>query len=254
MLVFTLWLNSLNVEPGVYNLFEDLKDGLILLQAFDKVVPGIVNWRMVSKKQPLSRFKMIENTNYCVHLGQERKFSLVGIQGADITDGTKTLTLGLVWQLMRENIIHTLQSLSKGGRPVTDQDMVRWANEMVQKGGKSSRMQSFRDPSLRSGIFFLDVLNGLAPGYVDYSLVTRGVTGKMPRFGLESHPFNTFFYRGGSLQQCQAGYFYCKKARCYHLLGTRGYRRSSCQDGKSWIYLFDILKLLEFNDRCVLRT
>jgi plastin-1 len=23
--VFTLWLNSLNVEPGVYNLFEDLK-------------------------------------------------------------------------------------------------------------------------------------------------------------------------------------------------------------------------------------
>ncbi|KAL1935674.1 hypothetical protein VTP01DRAFT_4814 [Rhizomucor pusillus] len=174
--MFTLWLNSLNVEPGVYNLFEDLKDGLILLQAFDKVVPGIVNWRMVSKKQPLSRFKMIENTNYCVHLGQERKFSLVGIQGADITDGTKTLTLGLVWQLMRENIIHTLQSLSKGGRPVTDQDMVRWANEMVQKGGKSSRMQSFRDPSLRSGIFFLDVLNGLAPGYVDYSLVTRGVT------------------------------------------------------------------------------
>jgi hypothetical protein len=23
--VFTLWLNSLDVEPGVYNLFEDLK-------------------------------------------------------------------------------------------------------------------------------------------------------------------------------------------------------------------------------------
>lgn len=25
--VFTLWLNSLDVEPGVYNLFEDLKVG-----------------------------------------------------------------------------------------------------------------------------------------------------------------------------------------------------------------------------------
>ncbi|KAI8146774.1 fimbrin [Fennellomyces sp. T-0311] len=174
--MFTLWLNSLNVDPGVYNLFEDLKDGLVLLQAFDKVVPGMVNWRMVSKKQPLSRFKMIENTNYAVHLGQERRFSLVGIQGADIVDGTKTLTLALVWQLMRENIIHTLQSLSKGGRSVTDQDMVRWANETVQRGGKTSRMQSFRDPSLRTGIFFLDVLNGLKPGYVDYSLVTAGRT------------------------------------------------------------------------------
>lgn len=27
--VFTLWLNSLDVEPGVYNLFEDLKVSLI---------------------------------------------------------------------------------------------------------------------------------------------------------------------------------------------------------------------------------
>ncbi len=25
--VFTLWLNSLDVDPGVYNLFEDLKVG-----------------------------------------------------------------------------------------------------------------------------------------------------------------------------------------------------------------------------------
>ncbi|KAI7883795.1 fimbrin [Lichtheimia hyalospora FSU 10163] len=174
--MFTLWLNSLNVDPGVYNLFEDLKDGLILLQAFDKVIPNFVNWRAVNKKQPLSRFKAIENTNYAVHLGQERGFSLVGIQGADIADGTRTLTLALVWQLMRENIIHTLQSLTKGGRAVNDQDMVRWANEMVQRGGKQTRMQSFRDPSLRTGLFFLDVLNGLKPGYVDYSLVTPGRT------------------------------------------------------------------------------
>jgi plastin-1 len=177
-LVFTLWLNSLDVDPGVYNLFEDLKDGLVLLQAYDKVIPGSVNWRQVSRKQPLSRFKMIENCNYAVMLGQERRFSLVGIQGADITDGQRTLTLGLVWQLMRENIIHTLQSLSKGGRPVTDQDMVRWANDTVKRGGKSSKMSSFKDGSLKNGIFFLDVLNGIKPGYVDYSLVANGTSCK----------------------------------------------------------------------------
>ncbi|KAI8388605.1 fimbrin [Radiomyces spectabilis] len=174
--MFILWLNSLNVDKGVYNLFEDLKDGVVLLQAFDKVVPGLVNWRMVSRKEPISRFKAIENCNYAVRLGQERRFSLVGIQGADIVDGTRTLTLGLVWQMMRENIVHTLQSLTKGGRPVTDQDMVRWANDTVQRGGKSSRMSSFKDPNLRTGLFFIDVLNGMKPGIVDYSLVTRGTT------------------------------------------------------------------------------
>lgn len=176
--MFTLWLNSLNVEPGVYNLFEDLKDGLVLLQAFDKVVPGLVQWRLVSKKQPLSRFKQLENCNYAVQLGQENGFSLVGIQGADIVDEQKTLTLGLVWQMMRENIVRTLQSLSKGGRPVTDMDMVKWANETAQRGGKQSKMNSFRDPSLRTGVFFLDVLNGIKPGIVDATHVTAGNTGK----------------------------------------------------------------------------
>ncbi|CAO0794069.1 unnamed protein product [Mucor circinelloides] len=174
--MFTLWLNSLNVEPGVYNLYEDLKDGLILLQAFDKVQPGLVQWRMVSKKQPLSRFKQLENCNYAVRLGQENGFSLVGIQGADIVDEQKTLTLGLVWQMMRENIVRTLQSLSEGGRPVTDMDMVKWANETAQRGGKQSKMNSFRDPSLRTGVFFLDVLNGMKPGIVDASHATAGNT------------------------------------------------------------------------------
>lgn len=174
--MFTLWLNSLNVDPGVYNLFEDLQDGLVLLQAFEKVVPGIVNWRMVGKKQPLSRFKQIENCNYCVNLGQELHFSLVGIQGSDIVDGQRTLTLGLVWQLMRENVIHTLQSLNKGGRTISDQDLVRWANETVKRGSKSSKMNSFKDSNLSTGIFFLDVLNGIKPGYVDYNLVTSGRT------------------------------------------------------------------------------
>lgn len=125
--VFTLWLNSLNVEPAVFNLFENIKDGLIILQAFDKILPGSVVWRRVSKpkggipapssfgaegeeeeeigvtpnQSKLSRFKQVENTNYVVELGKQNGMTLVGIQGADIVDGSKTLILGLVWQLMR---------------------------------------------------------------------------------------------------------------------------------------------------------
>ncbi|KAJ1673046.1 fimbrin, partial [Spiromyces aspiralis] len=125
---FALWMNSLNVEPFVNYLFEDVKDGLVILQAFDKIFPGSVNWRQVNKGPSLSRFKQIENTNAAVDLGKSKRFSLVGIQGADITDGTPTLVLALVWQLMRANIVQTLQSLSKGGREVTDRDMVQWAN------------------------------------------------------------------------------------------------------------------------------
>ena len=129
--VFTLWLNSLGVEPSVFNFFENLRDGIALLQAFDKVYPGTVAWRRVAKpkvgggaalgayiaaaevdedgndldlapaQNSISRFKMVENTNYVVDLSKQNGMHLVGIQGADIVDANKTLVLGLVWQLMR---------------------------------------------------------------------------------------------------------------------------------------------------------
>lgn len=176
--VFTLWLNSLDVDPPVVSLFEDLKDGLILLQAYDKVLPGSVSWKHINKKPSsgaeISRFKALENTNYGVEIGKANGFSLVGIEGSDIVDGNKLLTLGLVWQLMRRNIINTLSELGKGGHNLTDADILKWANQQVAKGGKSSSVRSFNDSSLANGVFLLDVLNGLKPGYVDYDLVYSG--------------------------------------------------------------------------------
>ncbi|KAI0024218.1 calponin homology domain-containing protein [Xylariomycetidae sp. FL0641] len=180
--VFTLWLNSLDVQPAVVSFFDDLRDGTILMQAYDKVIKGSVNWRHVNKRPAhggeMLRFKAVENTNYAVELGKQNGFSLVGIQGADITDGQKMLTLGLVWQLMRKDITLTLSALAQrlGKREITDSEMVRWANDMCKKGGRSSAVRSFKDPSIASGIFLLDVLNGMKTSYVDYDLVTPGRT------------------------------------------------------------------------------
>ncbi|RLV89115.1 Fimbrin [Spathaspora sp. JA1] len=176
--VFTLWLNSLDVDPVVISLFEDLKDGLVLLQAYDKVLPGSVSFKHVNKKPAnggeVSRFKALENTNYSVEIGKANGFSLVGIEGSDIVDGNKLLTLGLVWQLMRRNIVNTFNQLSQRGGTLSDSDILKWANEQVVKGGKTSKVRGFKDESLSTGEFLLDVLNGLKPGYVDYDLVYKG--------------------------------------------------------------------------------
>ncbi|KAK3672163.1 fimbrin [Recurvomyces mirabilis] len=195
--VFTLWLNSLDVKPPVVSFFDDLKDGVVLLQAYGKVIPGSVNMRHVNKppanaikavgqdedeayltiKSGMSRFKAVENTNYAVEIGKQNRFSLVGIQGADITDGQRTLVLGLVWQLMRRDITNTLISVAQrmGKREITDPDMVKWANDMSQKGaGNKSQIRSFKDGSLATAIPLLDVLSGMKSSYVDYDLVAGG--------------------------------------------------------------------------------
>ena len=174
---FALWMNSLGVDPFVNNIFDDLRDGLVLLQCFDKIHPGIVQWKQVNTKVPVpSKFKKVENTNYAVVIGKSLQFSLVGIQGSDITDGNKTLTLGLVWQMMRDHVIQTLKSLTNNGVEIKDADMIKWANEAAKRNGKNTKMDSFKDSSLRNGHFFLHLLGGIKKGIVNYELVTSGNT------------------------------------------------------------------------------
>jgi len=173
---FCLWINSLGVEPFVVNLFEDLRDGLVILKVMDKVSPGIVDWTKVNQKAPLNRFKKVENCNYAVVLGKQLKFSLVGIGGTDLVDGNKSLTLALIWQLMRLHVISIIKTLSKEGKDINEEDMVAWANKVVKSVGKSSKMDSFKDSSLKTCVFFVDMLEGVKPKTVNYELVNAGST------------------------------------------------------------------------------
>jgi len=43
-------MNSMGVTPHVNHLYSDLSDGQILLQLYDVIYPGIVNWKQVVKE------------------------------------------------------------------------------------------------------------------------------------------------------------------------------------------------------------
>ena len=146
---------------------------------------------------------------------------IVGIQGADIVDGTRTLVLGLVWQLMRLSINQTLASISKDGKGVTDLEMVKWANETVKKGGKSSTMRSFKDSSLSNGVFFLDLLNGVKPGIVDYSLINKETDEESKRMNGESDECHATTFCVLMIVHSQIGHFNCQKARSSDLPRAR---------------------------------
>lgn len=71
------------------------------------------------------------------------------------------------------NITKTLSALSKStGGKMTDTDMLKWANTTAQQGNSGVRpIRSFKDPSITTGLFFLDLLDAIRPGIVDPSLV-----------------------------------------------------------------------------------
>jgi len=167
---FRNWMNSLGVDPYVNHLYDDLRDGIVLLQLFDKIQPGIVDWKRANHPPFLrgGNLKMVENCNYCVELGQQLGFSLVGIQGKDIFDGIKTLTLGLVWQMMRAYTIAVLERIAGGGNRITDSEIIAWANSKLSNHGKIS---GFKDSKLSDGMFIGHIIEAIRNGTIDFSLL-----------------------------------------------------------------------------------
>ncbi|CBY21875.1 unnamed protein product [Oikopleura dioica] len=167
------WMNSLGVQPRVNRLYGDLIDGNVLLQLEDIVKPGIVNWERVNRA-PFPRIgammKRIENCNYAVDLGKELKYSLIGIAGNDIYDQNRTLTLALVWQIMRGYTTKVLTDLG-GNTQIRDAEIVDWVNQTLASGGKTSKISSFKDSSIASSQAILDVIDVLVPDSIDYSVV-----------------------------------------------------------------------------------
>jgi hypothetical protein len=170
---FRNWMNSLGVDPFVNHLYEDLRDGLVLLQLLDKIEPGIVDWSKVNTKAPLNKFKQVENCNYAIDLGKKLKFSLVAIGGQDIQTGNKKLILAIIWQAMRYYVLNFLKKISKGGKEISEDDIINWANSKVKSGRK---MDSFKDKSLSDSLFIFDLLTACQSDSVNQSLINNGST------------------------------------------------------------------------------
>ncbi|XBH99258.1 hypothetical protein VPH35_128634 [Triticum aestivum] len=177
---FRMWINSLGIATYVNNVFEDVRTGWVLLEVLDKVYPGSVNWKLATKPPIKMPFRKLENCNQVINIGKDLKFSMVNLAGNDIVQGNKKLIVALLWQLMRFNILQLLNKLrfhSQGsqGKEITDADILSWANNKVKVSGRNSRMESFKDKNLSSGIFFLELLSAVEPRVVNWKVVSKGV-------------------------------------------------------------------------------
>ncbi|XP_015268956.1 PREDICTED: plastin-1 [Gekko japonicus] len=144
---FRNWMNSLGVTPYINHLYSDLSDALVIFQLYEMTrVP--VQWNHVNKPPYPAlggNMKKIENCNYAVELGKTKaRFSLVGIGGQDLNEGNPTLTLALVWQLMRRYTLNVLSDLGEGAK-VNDEIIIKWVNQTLVNANKSTSITSFKE-------------------------------------------------------------------------------------------------------------
>ncbi|XP_029575768.1 plastin-3 [Salmo trutta] len=181
---FRNWMNSLGVNPHVNHIYGDLLDALVILQLYERIkVP--VDWDHKVNRPPYPKLganmKKLENCNYAVELGKAKAgFSLVGIGGQDLNDGNPTLTLALVWQLMRRYTLNVLEDLGHG-EAANDDLIINWVNRTLTGAGKSSKISSFKDRGISSSLPVLDLIDSIQPRSVNYDLVKTGMLSDVDR-------------------------------------------------------------------------
>lgn len=172
------WMNSLGVSPFVNRLYSDIADGLVLIQLFDIIKPGSVQWSRVHKQ--FSRLKgfmeRLENCNYSVELGKMQNFSLVGIAGQDIVECNQTLVSALVWQLMRAYTLSILSHLADNGKPVDESKIVEWVNGKLKAANKSSQIRGFNDGSISTALPVIDLVDAIKAGSINYDQLLSGTS------------------------------------------------------------------------------
>ena len=163
---FRMWINSLGLtdESGdiihINNLYEESRDGILLLRTLDKIKPGCVNWKLVDKK-PNNPFKKTTNCNEVIDASKKSNYKIIGIGGGDIRDGNKKYILAIVWQMMRA---HSLQVIGNK----TEEELVAWGNERVDDEYK---VKSLKDKKLSTSLYFIHIMKSIEPRSINWDIV-----------------------------------------------------------------------------------
>uniref|UniRef100_A0A3Q1ESI7 Calponin-homology (CH) domain-containing protein n=1 Tax=Acanthochromis polyacanthus TaxID=80966 RepID=A0A3Q1ESI7_9TELE len=182
------------------NLFEDIKDGVMLL-ALLEVLSG--------QKLPCEQGKKLKRIHWVANIGtalkflEGRKIKLVNINSTDIVDGRPSIVLGLVWTIILYFQIEeltislpALQALSSSTSSLDSSNssteatsppvkkkpvpplqggarraLLRWVQQTATKC-LGIEVKDF-GPSWRTGLAFFAVIHALRPNLVDMERVWR---------------------------------------------------------------------------------
>ena len=72
-------------------------------------------------------------------------------------EGNKTLTLALVWQLMRAYTLSLLSRLNTDSTPIVESEIINWANNKLAEGGKGISIRHFQVRQTNKSLTFVSM-------------------------------------------------------------------------------------------------
>ena len=162
-------------QMKISNVTKDLRDGVVLLSLIALMSPESVDWsnvNMVSMVEPV-RLQCLANCHYIVSLIKREPLcvSFFGIErvpsdGKEIYNGNKELIFKICHNLINYHYLSMLTELLSSDHILSELDILHWTKEQLQRKLKYPRfccfeeksLHSFKDESLKSCLYFMDLL------------------------------------------------------------------------------------------------
>jgi|LauGreDrversion4_2_1035121.scaffolds.fasta_scaffold85354_2 plastin-1 len=172
----------LPIDPESMDLFNLLKNGVILCKLVNKAQQGSIDERAVNKKDNMNIYQQTENVKLALTASKAIGIKIVGIFPDSILDGN-VIVMGLIWQVLRLIVtkeinlkkIPQLIRLLQDGEEINDllkmnpEDLlVRWFNFHLANAGYSGKITNF-STDIKDSEKYVYLFNQLSPQQCDKS-------------------------------------------------------------------------------------
>ncbi|CAF1601383.1 unnamed protein product [Adineta ricciae] len=174
---FTKWINNRLAEksstPPVTDLFQDLRDGVILLQLLE-----VLTGNDCKRENGKMRVHHIENVNKVIAILNEHGIKLLSISSNDIVDGNAKLTLALIWSIIQywqgKDVMKSAETDAE--QTNIEKFLLAWCQEQT-KGYKGVEINDFTR-SWQDGLAFNALIHKFRPDLFDYDDILQNASAR----------------------------------------------------------------------------
>jgi len=171
------WLaGKLPVNPDSDDIFRVTAESVMLCRYLNKVKPGLIPEHNI-RNPPKNKFEQLDNHNLALNAARQLGLVVVNVGSEDLNNGVPNLTLGLIWQIVRYQLLSKVnieQHPEISALIEREEDtkafvelppevtLLRWVNYHLARAGGMRRVYSFAD-DLKDSENYTVLLNQIAP-------------------------------------------------------------------------------------------
>ena len=165
----------LPLDSSSMDLFEKTNDGLILCKLINLAQYDAIDERAMNLQSALNVYQKTENQNLALNAAKAIGCQVVNIGAQDLIEGRPILVLGLVWQIIKIQLLSQISLRNVPELVLLLQDdetmadflklhpeliLLRWLNYHLEKAGSARRVKNFGSDLIVSvfGFCFLCIL------------------------------------------------------------------------------------------------